>query len=56
MNITIISTVNKILRTSTLDYLSEFDIKRKLNYFSYKELDSILQTRASLTFSHEIDK
>lgn len=56
MNITIISTVNKILRSSTLDYLSEFDIKRKLNYFTYKELDLILQTRTSLTFLHEIDK
>ncbi len=56
MNITVISTVNKILRSSTLDYLSEFDIKRKLNYFTYKELNLILQTRASLTFSHEVDK
>ncbi|MFX1337140.1 MAG: hypothetical protein ACFFDK_00880, partial [Promethearchaeota archaeon] len=56
MNLTIISTVNKILRSSTLDYLSEFDIKRKLNYFTYQELNLILQNRASLTFSHEIDK
>ncbi|TFG13964.1 MAG: AAA family ATPase [Promethearchaeota archaeon] len=55
-NITTISTVNKILRTSTLDYISEFDLKKKLNYFSYKELNLILQTRASLTFSHGIDK
>ena len=56
MNITVISTVNKILRSSTLDYISEFDIKRKLNYFTYEELNLILKTRASLTFSHEVDK
>ena len=56
MNITVISTVNKILRPSTLDYLSEFDIKKRLNYFSYNELNLILKTRASLTFSNTIDK
>jgi len=55
-NVTIISTINKVLRASTLEILSEFDIKKKLSYFSYKELNSILQQRASLTFSHEIDK
>ena len=56
MNITVISTVNKILRPSTLDYLSDFDIKKKLNYFTYKELNLILKKRASLTFSHRIEK
>ena len=55
-NVTIISTINKVLRASTLDLLSEFDIKKKLSYYSYKELNAILQQRASLTFSHEIDK
>ncbi len=56
MNITTISTVNKVLRANTLDLLSEFDTKQKLDYFSYNELFSILSQRASLTFSHEIDK
>jgi hypothetical protein len=55
-NITIISTINNTRRTSTLDLLSEFDIKKKLNFFSYNELNSILQQRALLTFSHDIDK
>jgi len=55
-NVTIISTINKVLRASTLELLSEFDIKKKLRYFTYKELNSILQQRASLTFSHEIDQ
>lgn len=55
-NITIISTINKVMRASTLDLLSEFDIKKKLGFFSYKELNSILQQRASITFSHDIDK
>jgi len=55
-NVTIISTINKVLRASTLELLSEFDIKKKLGYFSYKELNSILQQRAILTFSHEIEK
>ena len=55
-NVTIISTINKVLRASTLEILSEFDIKKKLSFFSYKELNSILRQRASLTFSHDIDK
>lgn len=53
---TIISTINMVLRASSLDILSEFDQKQKLNYFSYNELFSILQQRFSLTFLHEIDK
>ncbi|MFX1276025.1 MAG: hypothetical protein ACFFBP_15230 [Promethearchaeota archaeon] len=55
-NISLISTVNKVLRASTLELLSDFDIKKKPKIFSYKELHSILQHRASLTFPHEIDK
>ncbi|MBD3342271.1 MAG: hypothetical protein GF353_24435 [Candidatus Lokiarchaeota archaeon] len=55
MNFTIISTINKILRTSTIDLISDFDVKNKLNYFSYNELNSILIQRASLTFLHDID-
>ncbi len=54
-NITLISTVNKVLRPTTLDVLSEFDFKKKLNYFTYKELIHILKERVSLAFSHEID-
>ena len=55
-NITSIYTINKILRPSTIDILSEFDFKKKLGYFSYKELFSILKQRTLLTFSHEVDE
>lgn len=55
-NTTIISTVNKILRSSTLDITQLFDQKKKLNYFTYHELFAILKQRTTLTFSHEIDK
>ena len=34
-HITSIYTINKILRPTTIDILTEFDIKKKLNYFSY---------------------
>ncbi len=55
-NITSIYTINKILRPTTIDILSEFDLKKKLSYFSYKELFSILKQRVLLTFSHEVDE
>ena len=55
-NITLISTVNKFLRPSTMDLLSEFDFKHRLNFFTYHELYSILKQRVLLSFSHEIDK
>ncbi len=55
-NITLISTVSKSIRPTTMDIFSEFDFKKKLNFFSYKELYSILNQRVLLSFSHEIDK
>ncbi len=55
-NITLISTVSKSIRPVTMDIFSEFDYKKKLNFFSYKELYSILNQRALLSFSHEVDK
>lgn len=55
-NITLISTVNKVLRPRTMDILSEFDFKKKLSFFTYTELFSILKQRVLLSFSHEIDK
>ncbi|MHA2282316.1 MAG: hypothetical protein ACXAC5_15850 [Promethearchaeota archaeon] len=54
-NITSIYTINKILRPKAIDLLSEFDLKNKLSYFSYKEVFSILKQRTLLTFSHEVD-
>lgn len=54
-NITSIYTINKILRPVTINLLPEFDLKKKLNYFNYKELYSILKQRILLTFSHEVD-
>ena len=56
LKITLISTINKILRPSSLEVLSEFDLKKKLEYFTYKELLNILDQRLSLTFSHEINR
>jgi Cdc6-like AAA superfamily ATPase len=55
-NITSIYTINKILRPPTFDILSEFDLKKKLSYFSYNELFSILKQRTVLTFSHGVDE
>jgi len=55
-NITLISTTNKIIRPGTIDLLSEFDFKNKLNFFTYHELYTILKQRVLLSFSHEIDK
>jgi Cdc6-like AAA superfamily ATPase len=55
-NITLISTVNKFLKPGTMDLLSEFDFKHKLDFFTYHELYSILNQRVLLSFSHEIDK
>ncbi|MFX1573075.1 MAG: hypothetical protein ACFFB0_10025 [Promethearchaeota archaeon] len=54
-NISIISTVNKMLRPNTIDILKEFDFKNKLNFFTYNELYSILKQRVMLTFSHHLD-
>ncbi len=39
-----------------MDLFSEFDFKKKLNYFSFQELYDILRQRVMLAFSHEIDK
>ncbi len=55
VNITSIYTINKILQPVTIDLLSEFDLKKKLNYFTYKELYSILKQRTLLTLSHAVD-
>ncbi len=55
-NISLVSTGNQVLKSSTLDILSEFDIRKKLNYFSYKELHDIIKQRISLTFKYEVDK
>ncbi len=56
LRITLISTINRILRPSSLEVLCEFDLKKKLDYFTYKELFNILNQRLSLTFSHEINR
>jgi Cdc6-like AAA superfamily ATPase len=55
-NINLISTINNVLKPKTLDILTEFDLKKKLNYFSFKELFGILNQRVKLTFSHDIDR
>ncbi|MFX0007803.1 MAG: hypothetical protein ACFFAV_13930 [Candidatus Hermodarchaeota archaeon] len=55
-NVTLISTVNKFLKPGTMDLLSDFDFKHKLEFFTYNELYSILNQRVLLSFSHEIDK
>ncbi len=55
-NITLISTVNKIIQPGTMDLFSEFDLKKKLDFYNYQELYSILKQRVQLSFSHEIDR
>ena len=54
MNITVISTINKMLNSHN-DF-PEFDIIEQLTYFSFNELCSILEQRANLAFSNKIDK
>jgi len=56
INITSLFTINKILQPFAIDLLSEFDLKKKLNYFTYKELYSILKQRTLLTLSHAVDE
>ncbi|MFO8019281.1 MAG: hypothetical protein R6U96_11640 [Promethearchaeia archaeon] len=53
--IPILSTVNKILQTSTLDLLQDFDLKNKLDYFSYDQLNKILKQRCDLAFPSSLD-
>lgn len=54
--INVISTSNQVLRSSILEILSEFDFKKKLDYFSFSELNDIIKQRISLAFFNEIDK
>ncbi|MFX0077237.1 MAG: hypothetical protein ACFE96_17470 [Candidatus Hermodarchaeota archaeon] len=55
-NISLVSTGNQVLKSSTVDIVGEFDIKKKLNYYSYKELNNIMKQRISLAFKNEVDK
>jgi len=54
--INLISTGNQVLRASILENLSEFDFKKKLDYFSFSELNDIIAQRISLAFLNGIDK
>ncbi len=56
VNITTIYTINKVLDPSTLEVLSKFDFKNRLNFFSFKQLYDILKQRCSLTFPFELDR
>lgn len=55
-NVTSLYTINKILHPTTIDLISEFDLKKRLNFFTYKELYSILKQRVLLTFSHNVEE
>ena len=55
-NISLISTINKILRPSSYELYNQFDFKVNLNYFSYNQLHEILQQRVYLSFLQDIDK
>jgi len=55
-NISIISTVNNVLRQNSLDLISDYDLKRKLDFFSYDQLISIFTQRTDLSFSYQVDK
>ena len=52
----LISTVNNTNRSSTLELINEFDLKKKLRYYSHRELYEILLHRISLTFLNHVDK
>ena len=54
--INVISTGNQVLRSSILEISSEFDFKKKLDYFTFSELNDIIKQRIFLAFSNEIDK
>ena len=54
--ISFLSTINKILRPSSYDLYSNFDLKVNLNYFSYNQLFDILRQRTSLSFLQDIDR
>lgn len=53
--VTLISTANRLQRSSMLDLLRNFDLKKKLSFFSYKELYEIIKQRVSLAFLNQID-
>jgi hypothetical protein len=55
-NISVISTVNRVLRPTTIDLLSDYDLKRKLEFFSYDQLVSIFTQRTDLSFSYKIER
>ncbi|TFF91964.1 MAG: hypothetical protein EU543_05975 [Promethearchaeota archaeon] len=55
-NISIISTVNNLLRQNSLDIISDYDLKRKLDFFSYDQLISIFTQRTDLSFSYQVDR
>jgi hypothetical protein len=52
----VISTVNRVLRSNTIDILSDYDLKRKLEFFSYDQLVSIFTQRTDLSFSYNIER
>jgi len=54
--INLISTGNQVLRASILENLSEFDFKKKLDYYTFSELNDIITQRISLAFFNGIDK
>jgi len=54
--INLISTCNQVLRSSIMENLSEFDFKKKLDYFSFHELNDIITQRISLAFLNGIDR
>jgi len=54
--ISFISTINKVLKPSSLDLLNNFDLTKKLGYYSYQQLFEILKQRVSITFLNQIDK
>ncbi|TFF63451.1 MAG: AAA family ATPase, partial [Promethearchaeota archaeon] len=54
--ITIVSTISRLLHTSTIETLSYYDLKRKLKYYSYPQLLNIFKQRVTLSFNHSVDK
>ncbi|MBN1213942.1 MAG: orc1/cdc6 family replication initiation protein [Candidatus Lokiarchaeota archaeon] len=55
LKINTISTRNQVLMPQNFEIKSCYDLKKKLNHFSYNQLFDILKQRSSLSFLHQID-
>lgn len=55
MKISIISTINKISINPELNFLSEFDVKKRIDLYNPSQLSDIIKQRFALTYPFNID-